>query len=266
LSVKADSTQTAVGLTCQTVDATAGSSLDLQVPDDQPLMVKAASSGEAFLTLWFLGQRPSAPILHAQLEALTPEWVHLPNTGKSAVWQLNIRTTPVGLLQVCGISSDQIRQVVNYVYLGQANTGALGPGWSSVVDSGASGGLAAMALAGSPHVKNGAFANDTFGSPITLNPGSFDVWYRIRAAGSQRTTAEMTLGLWDDTAVAWIGSSTYKASQVATTYSWVKVAGGVIPASGHVAQFQASIAAALSTDWYIDQAVVTPAGSTAPTT
>jgi hypothetical protein len=77
----------------------------------------------------------------------------------------------------------------------------------------------------------------------------------------------MTLGLWDYTAWRWVSSTTYKANQLSTAYTWVKVGQDATPPSSHRLVFIAEFAnhnAALSTDWYIDEAVLFPSGAPAP--
>ena len=71
----------------------------------------------------------------------------------------------------------------------------------------------------------------------------------------------MKLGLWDDEKGAWLGATTYAPSQIGTAYSWRLVASGITPPVGQSVQFLASFTGALTTDWYVDEAVLTPAGT-----
>jgi hypothetical protein len=77
----------------------------------------------------------------------------------------------------------------------------------------------------------------------------------------------MTLGLFDSTDWTWLGSNTYQANQVAAEYVWVRSASAVAPKSHHrivfIAQFSSHVAP-LSTDWFVDGAVMAPAGSPPP--
>ena len=77
----------------------------------------------------------------------------------------------------------------------------------------------------------------------------------------------MTLGLWDYSAWRWVGSTDFNSSQVDSTYTWVKAATSITPSPGDRVVFIAEFAnhtTALSTDWYIDEAVVVPSGGPAP--
>jgi hypothetical protein len=47
-------------------------------------------------------------------------------------------------------------------------------------------------------------------------------------------------------------------------YRWLKVAARVTPLSGHYVVFIASFKDRLGTDWYVDEAVMLPAGSAFP--
>jgi hypothetical protein len=96
------------------------------------------------------------------------------------------------------------------------------------------------------------------------SPGAYDVWYRVRVASAGGTTPEMTLGLWD-VAGTWVGSTEYQANQASTSYRWLKVAADVTPNSGHAVVFIASFNNRLGTDWYVDEAVMLPAGHPVPT-
>jgi hypothetical protein len=81
------------------------------------------------------------------------------------------------------------------------------------------------------------------------------------------TKAEIKLGLYDVTAGDWLRSAIFRANQVTTSYSWLRVATDVAPAPDHnllfLAQFS-SRGVPLTTDWFIDEAVVMPAGVPPP--
>lgn len=59
-------------------------------------------------------------------------------------------------------------------------------------------------------------------------------------------------------------SASFSPSQVGTTYRWMLVASNVMPVSNHALRFQVNVAAQLSTDWYIDEAAMVPAGTPLP--
>jgi hypothetical protein len=102
--------------------------------------------------------------------------------------------------------------------LGEAESGTLGTGWSSQADAGSSGGNAARALSGT--VSGNA---DTWMTATVPKPGNYVPWFRARVASAAGTTAEMTVGIWDNTSSAFQGqmSTTYKAAQLATSYGWL---------------------------------------------
>jgi hypothetical protein len=80
----------------------------------------------------------------------------------------------------------------------------------------------------------------------------------------------MTLGLWDGTARVWVASRSIAPNQAGASYSWIKAAAGVAPPSKHYVQFLATFTTqsgtALSTDWFVDEAVLVPIGSPVPAT
>lgn len=102
--------------------------------------------------------------------------------------------------------------------LAEAESGTLGTGWSSQADAGSSGGNAARCLSGTA-ISN----NDTWGTAFTPNNGDiFTPWWRGRVASAAGTTTEMTVGLWDNTSSAFVAlaSTTYRPSQMGTSYGW----------------------------------------------
>jgi len=140
---------------------------------------------------------------------------------------------------------------------GEGEGGTLGTGWSSVADAAASGGNTAKAASGTA-----AGNADLFGTAFVPAPGVYDAWFRVRVTSAAGSAAEMTLGLWDATAGAFVaaGSGTFAANQAATGYGWLRVtnAAGVLPTAGHQVRWRAVTALALGTDWFIDEAVVLP--------
>jgi hypothetical protein len=142
------------------------------------------------------------------------------------------------------------------VFSAEAAEGALDPGWTTVADADALGGLAARLPAGTA---TDSSKKDIFGTQTVPPPATYDVWFRVRVTRTTGDKPEMTLGLWDYTAWRWVGSTAYQANQVAT---------GVTPDPGHrvvyIAEFATHVSP-LSTDWYIDEAVIVPSGAPAPT-
>jgi hypothetical protein len=83
--------------------------------------------------------------------------------------------------------------------------------------------------------------------------------------------SEMTFGLWDGTARAWVASTSFAPNQASASYSWIKAAAGITPQSQHSVQFLATFntqggPTTLSTDWFVDEAVLMPIGSPPPAT
>lgn len=247
-------------MACQNVDSIDAASIDLQADGGQSVVLQSDDAGQAFIFLGYLAAPTQEPTQPIDLKPQTPQWIHLPDTGKNVAWRVRIAVTPVGMLRVCGAAPFQIVYGASNLYQGYAINGNLMPGWSVVDDESALTGRAAKAARGSyPR-----WMNDVFEVPFVPSPGRYDVWYRVRVATADGVTPEMTLGLWDDEGFAWAGSTSYKPNQVGTTYSWVKVATGITPSENHHFQFLAAFPNDLGTDWYLDKAVLVPAGPAAP--
>lgn len=104
LTFKADSGRSVQGLTCRNIDSSAGSTMDLQVPNGQAVMLQSSKGGEALLFLGFESPPADEPLHKVRLLPSTPEWVQLPDTGQPIIWQLRITTGAAGLVSVCGPS------------------------------------------------------------------------------------------------------------------------------------------------------------------
>ncbi|MFI5283091.1 MAG: hypothetical protein ACHQ0J_08175 [Candidatus Dormibacterales bacterium] len=266
LAVSADPARSTQGLLCQTVDSTAGSTIDVQVTGGRSVMFQSTKSGEAYLYLGFLGVPASKLLQHVALSPSSPEWVYVPNTGQSTPWRLRIQTTPVGAVVVCGASSFSTDHYGYTPYRIAADRGSFYAPWSAVPDPSASHGRAVRLPSGT-HVDS--YTVDAFENWVVPNPGLYDVWFRVRVANPAYTTPELQLGLWDGTAQLWAISEMVAPSQVGARYSWVKVGAGIMPKPDHAVQFLAVFAAGqgtatLSTDWYFDEAVLVPIGSPPP--
>jgi hypothetical protein len=101
LTFKADGGRSVQGLTCRNIDSSAGSTMDLQVPNGQAVMLQSSKGGDALLFLGFESPPVPPPLHQLQLLPATPEWIQLPDTGKPIIWQLRISTGAVGLVRVC---------------------------------------------------------------------------------------------------------------------------------------------------------------------
>lgn len=249
---------------CHTVDSSSGSTMEVQVPAGQTFMLNASRNADATMSLGFVLPPSSQPVRQMHLAAQTPQLVHTPNTGKPVLWRLRISTALGGQVQICGV--DRVRAYAgNGVLAAAAAGGALDPGWGVTPDANAYSGEAAVLPAGT-HTET--FTNDIFGTPAAVPQGNYDIWYHVRVADPAGSRAEMTLGLFDYTSFRWLGLSTFRPDEVGSQYAWIQVAANLSPTHDHrvvpIAQFS-SHNSALSTDWFVDQAVLVPAGSAGPT-
>jgi hypothetical protein len=260
ISVAADAQRSTSDLTCRGVDSTAGAVIDVQARGGTSLMLRSGQDGEALLYIGFLDPPGADVVQTLKLHAATASWVRLPDTGKPMPWQLRVTTGLLGKVDVCVNGALQVQERVKSVYRAQGADGMLSPGWSSVPDASAFGGVAAKATAG-PYT---SYRNDVFMPPVVPIAGAYDVWFRVRVSSAKGTAPEMTLGLWDDEKVNWAASTKYRPDQMATSYSWVRVAASVSPRTGASMHFIASISQDLSTDWYVDQAVMVQSGAPMP--
>lgn len=260
LTVDAGTNRTSAG-SCQTFDATEPSTLDARVPDGGSVMIEASRGGEAAFYLGTYASPMPRRVLDTNLSAATPEWVDVPNTGRGLLWQLRVRTQSAGQLLVCGGDRVQLRAGTSSLSASGAS-GSLVGGWSSVSDPAAYAGFAARLPGGTT-----APSQDAFGEPLVPPAGSYDVWFRVRAADAGGDSPELELGVIDVTTQSYVGATAYRPDQVRSSYSWVRAVTGMVPQPGDRLTFVAvnsSNAAVLSTDWYVDEAQMVPAGASAP--
>jgi hypothetical protein len=170
------------------------------------------------------------------------------------VWRLRIQTLDVGELLVCSPVAPRVSRFSHYV--DQAAGFSWGRGWSAVNDVNTSNGKAARAVEGTTGPE-GAFS-----TAFLPAPGIYDVWYRVRVTQNSGTKDEMTLGLVDSDVGQYVASVTMRPNQAGTGYKWVLVGSNVMVPSGHLVKFQTNVVSRLSTDWFIDQALMVAAGST----
>lgn len=134
----------------------------------------------------------------------------------------------------------------------EAESGALGTGWSSIADGAASAGNTAKCASGT------ASGNaDLFGTAFSPPGGWYSLAVRARVTSAVGAVNEMTFGWWDVTSGSFMAQGPFKANQLLTTYTWVLV-GPFFTASFDSQRFRAVSAATLGTDWFIDQAVLIP--------
>jgi hypothetical protein len=236
--------------------------LDVQVPDGESIMLQAGRGGAAAFSLGVLGPPTSRPLLETSLGQATPQWVHVPHTGRPVLWRLRVRTAAVGELLVCGADRLKFHSGTS-LFSASAASGSLDAPWVSMPDSSAYTGLAAKLPVGTA-----ARSRNIFGAPMIVPAGTYDVWYRARVGDNAGGSPEMTLGVFDLTTQSWIGGTTYRESTLRSSYGWVKAATGMVQRSGDRLVFGAEFdtrAGQLRTDWFIDEAVILPAGAPAPT-
>jgi hypothetical protein len=256
LSSGRDPGRPVAGMPCQTVDSSAGSTLDFTIPQAESLELQSSKGGSAFLFLGFVDPPPSTPLKRLALPPSTPMWIHLPNTGLPVLWQLRVQTLDVGSLRVCSNVTPRISRPDRFY--AELATATLGSGWSSVPDPAADSGKTAKAMAGTAGPE-GIFTNG-----FVPTPSTYDLWFRIRVTKNSGQTPEMTLGVVDVDANNYISSTAVGPYQFGSAYKWVLVAANVKPTAGHVLRFQANVTSKLSTDWYLAEALMVAAGSAPP--
>ena len=145
--------------------------------------------------------------------------------------------------------------------------GTLGTGWTSVADSGngASGGNTARCASGTLSGNADLFGTAWQPPQDASSNQRYIVVFRVRVTSAAGATPEMTLGLWDATASAFVtnGSTTFAANALGSIgYHWLLIgtnpASPVKPPSGHNVQFRAVTAGTLGTDWFVDEAILLP--------
>jgi hypothetical protein len=258
LKAESDSGRSTSGLGCQNVDPSRGSTIDFRAPGGEWIVLDSAKDGTAYLSLGFSAPPLTKPLRQAALQAAAPEWIYLPDTGKPAAWQLRVETFSADVVRVCSTAPLDFEQSNNNTFRVDVASFAFGKGWSSVADPFAISQHSAKAASGTP-APNGAF-----GSEFVPGPGVYDVWYRARVTRDTSTAPEIILTLTDVTAQKYAASRTFAPNQAGTTYRWLQVDSNVVPVGEHLMRFQINIQATLSTDWYLDEAIMVPAGSPPP--
>lgn len=136
----------------------------------------------------------------------------------------------------------------------EAESGTLAGGWAAQANAAASGGneirIPTASVAGGIAI---------WGTAFLPALGTYDVWMRIKVTATGASSLEMTAGLWDNTAGAYYagGSVTLNRNAMSTGYIWVKVGSVTITGTNQV-RFRAITALTLTTDWFIDEAVLLP--------
>jgi hypothetical protein len=136
----------------------------------------------------------------------------------------------------------------------EAESGTLGTGWTSQANASASGGNEAKCASGTATTNA-----DLWGTAFVPDPGTYDLWMRVKVTSAASGTAQMQLGLWDSTSSAYVNSTTYAPNQFTTSYAWYKICSAVTPTAGHNMRVRAVVNTnATNTDWFIDESALVP--------
>jgi hypothetical protein len=108
LRVKAGSQQPTQGWRCQIVSSSAGTVLDVQVPDGRSVVLTASGAWEGTLSLGFL-EPPSTYGRPLQIPAASTVRVQLPDTGRPVLWRLRIMSNGTADIQICSADSLQVQ-------------------------------------------------------------------------------------------------------------------------------------------------------------
>src|SRR5207248_6151585 len=161
------------------------------VPDGASIMIRSSPDITASLFLWFQGPVASGPLLRVSLIASMPVWIHIPDTGRAIQWRLRVTVDAHGLLEMCGPLTEH-KLSATHRYHAQALDGRLSPHWSIVVDPLATGQRGKVAIASG---SSSSFENDLFGVPTIPEPGTYDLWFRVRVGSASSSAPEMKLGI-----------------------------------------------------------------------
>jgi hypothetical protein len=136
----------------------------------------------------------------------------------------------------------------------EAESGTLGTGWTSQANASASGGNEAKCASGTATTNA-----DLWGTAFVPDPGTYDLWMRIKVTSAASATVQMQLGLWNSTDSTFVNSTTYAPNQFTTSYAWYKICSAVTPTATKSMRYRAVVAAnPTNTDWFIDEAVLVP--------
>ena len=135
----------------------------------------------------------------------------------------------------------------------EAESGALGTGWTNAADAAASGGHTANLASGTLSTNA-----DLWGTSFVPAPGVYDLWVRMKTTVATSATAQLQIGLWDATSSAFVTSTTYAPNQTTTGYQWYRVAASVTPTATHNMQVRAVTTATTTDAWQIDESALVP--------
>jgi hypothetical protein len=88
---------------CRNVDSASGTAINLGVAAGQSLLLRSSRDAIASIYLGFLDPPDGEAVHEVKLQAASPVWVRLPDTGKPIKWQLQIKTGSAGTVEVCAI-------------------------------------------------------------------------------------------------------------------------------------------------------------------
>jgi len=101
IKVETDRARSTAGLQCRSVDSTPGAAIDLRVPAGKSFLLSSTKGGEASIYMGFLDAPTDDMVQKVRLQAASPVWVRMPDTGKPTEWQLRIATASTGTVQLC---------------------------------------------------------------------------------------------------------------------------------------------------------------------
>lgn len=135
----------------------------------------------------------------------------------------------------------------------EAESGALGTGWTNAVDAAASGGHTANLASGTLSTNA-----DLWGTSFIPTAGVYDLWVRMKTTAAASTVAQLQIGLWDVSSTAFVNSTTYAPSQTTTSYAWYRVSASVTPTATHNMQIRAVTTVTTTDAWQIDESALVP--------
>jgi len=105
-SIKMESgSQSIQGLKCGDFGSSAETTVSLGVPSGQSFLLRSDKAGSAFISMGLLDPPTGEAVQEIKLQAATPVWVHMPDTGQPIEFRLQIRAGSGNTIQVCAPNS-----------------------------------------------------------------------------------------------------------------------------------------------------------------
>jgi hypothetical protein len=111
----------------------------------------------------------------------------------------------------------------------------------------------------------GVPAVDLFGTAWQPLAGTYTIYFRVRVASNVSNSGAMNFGAWDTTGGFYTSSVTtlVPSAFAGITYQWIPFSTAPFtPIAGHNIQFRCQTGSTLTTDWFVDEAVLLPFSST----